>query len=166
MSKKRVKGQIDLSFGVIFSIILIVAIIGVAFYAITYFLNIKKCSDIAFFYKDLEGEINRAYGSQLYQDVFEGGLPSGIDSVCFGNLSSSLARQYGKEYEFLKRYKDINANLFLYPNKNACDSNLAYTNLEHVKMSENVFFCSSVKNGKVQIKIDKSNFDSLISLSK
>ncbi len=93
MIKKSVKkgqGIFGMSFSMIFSIIIIIAIIGVAFYAITYFLNLSRCGQITTFYDDLQDEANQAWVSTNHRKVFEGSVPSGIEYVCFGLVSQSV----------------------------------------------------------------------------
>mgnify|MGYP001609437529 CR=1 FL=1 len=42
MKKINKRGQIELSFGMIFSIIIIIALVATAFYAISYFFKLGK----------------------------------------------------------------------------------------------------------------------------
>ena len=59
------RGQIDISFGMIFSIILIIAVVGVAFYVINNFIELKKCTEIGLFYDDLKKYIDEAWQSTM-----------------------------------------------------------------------------------------------------
>ncbi len=156
------KGQFQISFGMIFSIIIIVATIAVSGYVITNFLKISKCSDIGLFYNDLQKDVDKAWASEITNNLFEGKLPGGIESVCFGNVSSSLGDK-SEEAEFLRRYYRQDKNIFLYPTQRACDSNLAYHKLNHIQLSE--FFCVSADSGKVSFRISKSNQESLVRIS-
>ncbi len=159
------RGQIDLSFGMIFSIIIIIAIIGVSIYVITNFVRLGKCSNIGLFYNELKNEVDKAWSSTTYRDIFNGKLPNGIEFVCFGELNS--ARPDGKEgeaYDFLLRYKRQDKNVFLYPTQNACDSNLAFYRLENAKIEG--FFCIPAEKGIVKIGIEKDRFDALVKLKK
>lgn len=157
------KGQIQVSFGMIFSIIIIIATISVSAYVINNFLKISKCSDIGLFYNDLQKAVDKAWASEITNNVFEGKLPSGIKSVCFGNVSNTLGDN-SEEAEFLKRYFRQDKNVFLYPTQNACDSNLAYHKLNHVQLGE--FFCVPIESSKISVRISKSNQESLVRISK
>lgn len=148
-----------LSFGVIFSIILIIAIIAVAFYVITNFLSLSQCSQIGLFYEDLESHINKAWLSTIHQDTFNGNLPSDIESVCFGNPKQAPAN-YKDEYNELLKYTRDN-NVFLYPPKKACP-NLEAKKIEHFRTEE--FFCIPLKNNEIQIKTRKDRFDQLVTV--
>jgi hypothetical protein len=81
MKKKR--GQMRLSFGMIFSIILIIAFIAFAFFAIRKFLGIQDAIQIGQFTDNLQADIDKLWrGSQGSQEV-EYFLPLKIKSVCF-----------------------------------------------------------------------------------
>jgi len=156
------RGQFQISFGMIFSIIIIIAIIGVAFYAISSFLSLSNCSKIGIFYNDLKTYIEKAWQATIHEDTLTAILPSGIESVCFGDLTQSPSRKYTREYnEFLKLNKKT-SNVFLYPPEKACDFSLSSIKLEHIKSPE--FFCLPIKTGKVEIKTKRGEFDSLVEI--
>ena len=160
VSKRGRKGQLELSFTMIFSIIIIIAIIGTAFYVITYFLNLSRCTDVGLFYSDLQKRVDKAWASEKAQETFTGKLPSGIKEVCFGNLNQSNVAEYKEEYELFRRYFNLNKNTFLFPPARACDINLAYYSLNHAQMPE--FFCTPAKDGTVSFKLAKTSFDALV----
>ena len=62
------RGQIQISFGMIFSIIIIIAIVAVSIYVITIFLDFNKCGKVVLFYEDLEEEIQKAWESPSYRN--------------------------------------------------------------------------------------------------
>ncbi len=155
MSKR---GQFSISFSMIFSIIIIIAIVGVAFYVISGFLSTSKCAEVGLFYDDLKNYIEKAWQSTIHQDTFSSALPSGIESVCFGNIA-----QASQEYnEIKKAFINSNGNVFLYPPQKACDSSLSAIKLEHVQI--NNFFCKNVENNKIEIKTSKDKFDALVTI--
>jgi|SRR3989344_4400070 len=161
--KKR--GDIGLSFNVIFSIIIIVVILAVAFYVISSFWGLSKCSQVGLFYDDLKDYINKAWQSTMHKETFKGELPSGIESVCFGLLSqNSNAKDRDMRTELSKRY--INSkknNVFLYPPNKACDGELGSIKLEHIETQS--FFCVPVNDGKIQLLTETDQFSSLVKLS-
>ncbi|MCX8159014.1 MAG: hypothetical protein N3D20_01845 [Candidatus Pacearchaeota archaeon] len=163
MDKKR--GQVQLSFGMIFSIIVIIATVAVAFYAISYFLNLSRCTQTGNFYSLLQNEIDKAWAGEITQKIFSGKLPSGIKMVCLGNMSQSYdARLYGKIHQELKMISIAKNNIYLYPIWNACEGEFASKRLEHAKIEE--FFCINVKNNEVKIKLTKGSGEALVTLSK
>lgn len=79
--KKR--GAMEMSFGMIFSIVLIIIFIAATFYAITKFLQLQETIKISKFGSDLQSDIDKMWkGSQGSQEV-EYSLPSKIKAVCF-----------------------------------------------------------------------------------
>ncbi|HOW37200.1 MAG TPA: hypothetical protein PLK34_03045 [Candidatus Pacearchaeota archaeon] len=87
--KKR--AQMQLSFGMIFSIILIIAFIAFAFYAIRYFLNLQEETQIKDFIRTLQGDIDEVWGSTKSNESKQYFLPEKIKRICFedsefGNL--------------------------------------------------------------------------------
>ena len=164
MQKRGAKGQLQISFGVIFSIIIIIATVAVAFYVITHFLNLAACTKTGQFYNAIEKDVDNAWKGGVTQETFNGELPSAITQVCFGNLSQSYGREYEEMHQYLKENALENKNVFLYPPGKACDAELASYNLEHATMDR--FFCIPVKSGKFSVKLTKGNFDILVKLSK
>ena len=161
--KKR--GDISLSFGMISSILAIIAIMGVAFYAINYFLNLGRCTEIGLFYQDLQEKIDQAWNSEIAKNEFSGNLPTGIKSVCFGDLSSPGNGIASQEYNDLKIYGIYGGNTFIYPSAKACD--LPYKKINHVDFSELPgFTCFPINDGVVNIRFEKNSYDSLVKIIK
>ncbi len=77
------KAQMKLSFGMIFSIILIIIFIAFAFYAILKFLDLQDSIKTAQFSDDLQYDINKMWKSSQGSQPREYLLPSKIKSVCF-----------------------------------------------------------------------------------
>jgi hypothetical protein len=79
--KKR--GQMKISFGMIFSIILIIAFIAFAIYAIIIFLDIKDTIDVSTFVNDLQNDVNTLWQSSEASRHMTYYLPEEIEKVCF-----------------------------------------------------------------------------------
>jgi hypothetical protein len=152
---KRGQDSIGISYGLIFSIILIVAIIGVAYYAISHFLCINSCSQRGFFYSDFQEEINKAWTSDGYDDMFNSSLPSGIEKICLGNLTQACDPAFCTQRDEIKRTYNSGgkANVFMYPQKDSCGCGISSNVLQHVDVEK--FFCVDVNKGKVGIKLKK-----------
>ena len=87
MKNKRGEGVFGLSFSMIFSIILIIFFIIVAFIAIRAFLNMQKTMQISSFFDELQYNVDVAWNSDSSDFVFNYTLPSGVEYVCFVNLT-------------------------------------------------------------------------------
>lgn len=151
---KKAQGPFGLSFGVIFSIILMVAIISVSFYAIKYFLGLNKCANTGLFQKDLQDEIDRAWMSGQYIQTYGGTLPVGIENVCFGKLTTDPSNDYSTDlHEYFTEEEDPpeGTNLFIYPPEKACG--LEYNKLKNAHVTKTDisgirpdFFCRNVSS--------------------
>ena len=81
------KAQMQISFGVIFAIILIIVFIAFAIYGIVKFLEINQTAQIAKFKKDLQDDINEIWQESGSNEV-EYYIPRKIKQVCFVNDDS------------------------------------------------------------------------------
>jgi len=157
------KGQIQLSFGIIFSIIIIIATVAAGTYFIKQFLSVSECTDLNLFYKNFQDKIDEVWRSPIASQQFSASIVSGVDSICFGSLLSEDAQTY-PEYTFLSRYKSTDYNFFLYPSQKVCDGQRSVAKLKNVKVEG--FFCKDVVNGKVELDIVKeSSSEALASIT-
>lgn len=152
------KRGLQLSFGIIFSVIIIISIISVSFYAIGKFLGVKKCTEQALFYEDLQKRVDRAWNSEIVKDVFTGRVSNGIDKVCFGDLSQ---QGDGLEYDALRSYRAAEGNVFMYPPAKACEG-FVTQNIKHLGFDFTSIRCFDVENGRVTIPIEKDSTDALV----
>lgn len=160
--KKR--GQVQISFGMIFSIIIVIATIGVGYYVIDYFLDLSSCTKVGLFWNSLSEEVDKAWNSDMKQTIFKGNVPSGIEYACFGNFSLTPENNVTTRSIFseLKEFGETDKNAFLYPPKKACDA--AFYDLKHARFDN--FFCVHVKSGSIDVIISKEASDLLVKLSK
>jgi len=142
---KKAQNVFGLSFGVIFSILLIIFFIVVAFIAINAFLKTQKCTQIGIFIDDFEVEINKAWNSQSSSFEFQGTLPSNLDSVCFTSQEEK--------------------NLFLSPKAKACipEYNIEHLDIEKITQSQDPY-CIDINKGDIDIQIEKGFNDALVGI--
>ena len=93
---KNKKGQevLGLSFGIIFSIILIVFFIVIAGIVIKSFLGAQDCARLGIFIDRLEKDVDKSWNSPSDSHTFKGDLPSKIDYICFGNLTEASKGEF------------------------------------------------------------------------
>ncbi len=169
MTNKKAQTIFGLSFGVIFSIFIIIFIIGAAIYGITHFLSVGNCSRLGLYYEDIQKEIDKAWTSGIYRGAFssEIDIPSKIDVVCFGNFSAPPLTQQDSfirdEIEFEISISP-NSNIFMYPVRNACEGELAVNALEHVHIPN--FFCVENSDGQTPVQLSKEPTSQLVLLEK
>lgn len=161
---KRGRGQLQLSFGMIFSIIIIIATISIAFYFIQKILTNQECTTLQLFKTDLQDSIDKIWRSPFGQELFSSKIPGGITKVCIGNPTLAPA-MYSKVLEDLDPYLDPNENLMFYPAKEACKGQFVATKLTHLKSDS--FVCFDVVGGKVSFNVFKqTSTDTLVSVKK
>jgi hypothetical protein len=160
------KGQIEMSFGMIFSIILIIAVVAIGFYVIRYFMSLSTCTSIGLFYSGMQKDVNDAWGASDSRSIFSGNVPGSVKYVCFGNLtetasagSNEMLQELRKQYAFSTR-----ENIFLYPaGAGSCTPDLGSMNINHAATA--YFFCVKTAEGKVQVTISKGSTSSVVIIS-
>ena len=118
------KAQMKLSFGMIFSILLIIIFIAFAFYAINKFLNLQKTVEIETFVENLQADVNKIWASSKGSQQESYSVPKRINSICFvknefGNLQFISEKDYflPADIEHLDILKIIGVeNQFCIPN--------------------------------------------------
>jgi hypothetical protein len=152
---KRSQGVFGMSFGVIFSIILIVFFLVAAFIAIKFFLGFQKQAEFGIFLEDLQAEINGVWKSHESSVRFESLVNNEVDYVCFINMSApaSGSSVEGEIYSEIRVGNPEN-NFAFYPPQIAAD--LSHAKLEHFAMPLENPLCIPVNEGKVEIIIEKN----------
>ena len=165
MNKKR--AQMKLSFGMIFSIILIIIFLSVAFYAITKFLDLKDDIQVGDSINKLESDVNRIWRATQASEEHTYVFPEKIELVCFIDYDKDSKGEFttykeGSElvniYKKLRKRTNIhNKNLFFYPIGSG-GSTGAY-NLKHINLtkitSEDNPYCFENFNGKTSMILKK-----------
>jgi|SRR3989344_4556923 len=160
------KGSIEISFGMIFSIIIIIALIGVAVYAITAFLKFSSVAQMGLFYEEFQNNVDDVWSSATTNRIFYFSMPSSINFVCFGSIANNIdAGRYNSQLKALRDvssgFQQQNTNTFLYPPEKAKD--LAFKKIDKIDTSSlGEFDCFEVKSGKVGIRLSKGEFESLV----
>lgn len=157
-----------MSFSMIFSIILIIFFIAVAFMAIKYFLRMQNCAKIGSFVSDFQTKITEAWDSQKSSYELKTVLPTNIKYVCFADLSKNIGDVNQDVLDELEFYAGGTAsNMFLYPKDKTCDMpvhNIKHLDIAKITNAQNPH-CIEVKDGMVYIQIQKGYADRLVSVS-
>jgi hypothetical protein len=138
--KKR--GALEISFGMIFSIILIIVFIAFAFFGIKKLLGAQETATIEQFKHNLQEDINKMWSGPQGNQIYEYVLPKKIEQVCFVD----------DEYENM-RFEPIGK----YPG-----DKIIHIDLENTLdgKDEKCF----VNSGKLTIKLKKDFGESLVTL--
>ncbi len=160
------RGYMQIPFSMLFSIILIIAFIAVAIYAIVFFLNFNKCAETGIFKNDLQDKISKAWQSDESFEVFNSSLPSDIDFMCFIDSSQGKKGDYKDFYDEFRMYGfKPETNMFFYPLKKSCEE-LTVFEIEHLNMTKitetNNPYCIKNNQGRIEIEIEKNFNDYLV----
>ena len=150
------KGALELSFGMIFSIFLIIVFLGFAFYVITNFIDFGTNAKIGAFVNDFQNGVDKAWkGFQSSEEEIYN-LPDKIEKVCLIDLNSEpkIEEELYEEFEFIA--DSFESNLFFYPYKNLelTQAKINHIDLEKITEKENPY-CFGVSDGEVKIIIKK-----------
>ena len=128
--EKSVKGQLQLSYGMIFSIILIIIFLGFAFYAIYKFFGITDEMKVGKFKIDIQDDIDKMWKGGQGSQERSYNLPKKINAVCIQD--------------------DEYANLRFESDGYFEGVNLKHINLEKI-LGNSEEYCIENENGKVKL---------------
>ena len=136
------QGQMAMSFGMIFSIILIVVFLVFAFYGIKKFLDLQKEVQIKSFVNDLQNDVERMQKS--FDGVQERNyvVPQKVEKVCFVNEDKNF-QLLGEKYSDIRKLEGINIEKILGNEEEYCISN---------------------NNGKIKIKLEINFGETLVTI--
>lgn len=137
--KKR--GQLNLSFGMIFSIILIIVFIAFGFYAITKFIDLQKTIQIQSFLNNFQNDVDNMWKSPGGSQPVTYPLPTKISSVCFSN--------------------DEFQNLKFTSNEIIQGKNIENLNIANITAIENPYCIPNIK-GKISLTLAKDFGETLV----
>lgn len=143
--KKGKKAQIKLSFGMIFSIILIIIFLAFAFYAIKIFLGIQDDVQMKKFINDLKSDVDRVWKSTESSEEKEYNLPSKIDYACFRD----------DEYE----------NLFFQADKFFEGGQIEHIDISKMTSVEDLYCIENIK-GKIKLTLIKEIDEALVTITR
>lgn len=162
MQKKR--GQMQLSFGMIFSIILIIFFVAIAFYAIKVLLNTQNSIKNSNFKISLQDDVDKIWKSSKTSQETEYILSSKIKKICFVDFSIPATKNESL-YNELKKYFSENENLFLYPISSYKESSMHLKNIDLEKTTElGNPLCFDILNSKVRFILEKNLNESLVTI--
>ncbi len=162
------RGQLKISFGMIFSIILIIIFLTFGFYAIRTFLGIQEKATVGLFLDDFQGDVNSVWQSIEGSQEKEYNLPKKISYVCF--IDGDVSSGNGKHSHFFSDLKvtllDEN-NIAFYPvgSSGIESSEIKNLDIEGITQNENPF-CIENKGGKVKLTLIKESGDAQVKIEK
>ena len=161
------RAQIDLSFGMIFSIILIICFVVFAFYVINNLLRTKGTTEAAIFAGDLQDKVNEFWTSSGGSETTSFNVPQKTEKICFIDFSSPSTIS-SEIYEEFERISEKENDLIFYPRDSAKGFNsvkIDNINLEQITATENPY-CIPTKDSKVTLKIKKDFNEKLVMITR
>ena len=146
------KGQLELSFGMIFSLLIIIATVGTAGYFITKFVETGKCTTLQLAYAELQEGVDSVWGAAVGNKEISLQVPSGITSLCIGDMSSGTNATLR---ELIDVYIVEGIGVYALPPTNACDGELAARKLTH--LASTPLLCKPVVRGKITFRVSKES---------
>ncbi len=139
------RGQMKLSFGMIFSIFLIIIFLAFAFYAIKKFIVLQQDIQIESFANDLQENVDAMWKSPQGSSEESYSLPKKVESICFRNNELS--------------------NLMFISSKPISGKNIEHLDITII-ISEEEPYCIPNENGKVNLIISKDFGEDLVIISR
>ena len=146
------RGQLELSFGVLFSVILIIVVIGAAIYFINVFVNTSDCATVQVFQKEVQDSIDSAWRAAKVEQTMHVRAPRGVSELCIGDSASAVG--YASERTALDNYLVQGTGLYLLPVSAACEGGQAGKHLTH---ASGAFFCVRAVKGMFTYHLSKTN---------
>ena len=168
MQKLGDKGQIKLSFGMIFSIILIIIFVAFAGYAIMKLFDFQNVITAGQFINNLQEDIDKIWTGGVGSQEISYSVPQKAETICFIDYGSSERGDVdGRDlYEELQRGFVQNENLFFYPSGSS-DMRNGF-NIRHIDLAEitreNNPLCFDVNKGKIRLVIKMDAGESLVKI--
>lgn len=139
------RAQMKLSFGMIFSIFLIIIFLSFAIYVIIKFINLQHVIQIGTFKDNLQADINLMWQSQQGTRGVEYYLPNKINAICFT--------------------KDGYQNLIFDSEKQIEGKNIEHINIESITSEEDPYCIENI-GGKVSMTLVKEYGKSLVKITR
>ncbi len=161
--KKR--GQLNMSFGMMFSIILIIIFLAFAFYAIKTFLNLGSSAQTGKFASDIQNDINNIWRSAQSSQQETYNIPTSIKQVCFADFNAAASGPNSYLYNNLSMYYSGTQNMVLYPVSNiGLDvQQINNINLSGMTKDENPY-CIRANSGNIQVVLQKNISQGLVTV--
>lgn len=143
------RGQLELSFGMLFSIIIIIATITIAFYFLRVFFQTSSCTTFELLHKEIRDRVDEIWRAPQAREQVSLKVPQTITAVCFG--TPDVRHEIGEK---LDAYRVQGQGVYLYPPEEACQGSLAVKRLEHIA-PQPAWFCANVSDRRANVRLIK-----------
>jgi len=161
--KTNKRGQMKLSFGMIFSIVLIIVFVAFTFFAVKTMLSTGLTAQVGQFKEELQSDIDVVWHSSQSSKQEEYYLPNKIEHICFVDYASAAEGVYSEIYNELQVGYYGSENLFFYPSDIAPGVEIKHIALEEVIFDQNPH-CIKNEESKIKLTLSKSFNETLVSI--
>jgi hypothetical protein len=137
------KGAMEISFGMIFSIILIIVFLAFAFWGIKKLIGVQETALVAKFKNDLQNDVDKIWNGPQGQQLMKYNLPKKIEGVCFDESATR--------------------NLYFLPERIFLGADIEHIDWTKT-LGEKNFVCFENKEGSVEITLSKDFGDNLVAI--
>lgn len=159
------RGTVEISFGMIFSIILIIVFISVAVYGIYQILKIQDCTKAGLFKEDLQIKVDRMWNAAEGRDSFNHSLSSKFNYVCFVDFNKEKSGIFENFYDEIISYRYEKSNMIFWPLNQSCKDlggfEIKHLNLNYITQDNNPN-CFANKKGSINFGIEKDFSETLV----
>ena len=171
MSKTKKAEVFGMSFSMIFSILLMVFFIIIAFIGIRYFINYQKEIQIGLYVQDLQNDVDNAWNAEKTTLIFNSTLPSNfaVNYICAIDFSNAPINASNVDIGIYDNIKhsisgySVNKNIYFYSSLNPYV--LKSFNIKHLTLAKRNPICFKVVKNRVSIKIIKNQDSALVELA-
>lgn len=158
----------NLSFGMIFSIVLIVVFFAFAFYAINTFFGINNSAQVGQFISDFQADVDSIWRSSGGSQEREYSLPSSVEKICFIDFNPDIGAR-GQDislYADLSRVYQGSDNLVFYPVGSASlgSTEIENINLADITLNDNPFCIDNLES--VNLRLIKESDEALVRIER
>ena len=156
-----------MSFGMVFSIILIIIFIAFSFTIIKNWLQLGTTTQIESFVADLQKDVNEIWKGSQGSKLVKYNLPSKIEEICFIDYSSPTKGAGSAMRDYVDETSSEIDNLFFYP-KNAVEGlenkEIKNINIEKITTISNPLCINNI-DGKVSMVLQKNYNEALVTIT-
>jgi hypothetical protein len=157
---RNVRGQSQISFGMIFSIILIVFFVAFAIFGINKFLSVQKLAQVSKFKSDFQADINKMWRSTQGSQSLVYYIPKGIKQACFVNNRPN-PRTLKTENMYFMPDDEYQFDGYLFENVNLGKTLSLATPVTNPRK-----LCIDIVNGKISLTIKKDYNENSVTIIK
>ncbi len=159
------KGQMDLSFGMIWAIIIVIVFIAFAIYVIIHFLSVSDKVKIEQFAEAFQSSIDDIRGGLQGSNTVSYSIPASIDKLCFLDEKSPAIGKNKDLYDTLS-WIAVEENLVFYPEDSGeGKGGLVLENIDLDKITEKENpYCITNSKGKATFTISMEYGENLVTI--